>query len=220
MDVQNQKFLEALNKQNDYSFKKSILDYNNLSGKQIAFWASEKMLDIFKNSKTLLDYARPRVGQNTGDNNRFLRQWFEVNNNKIRFGLKHDELQTEKYKWLPYNKGGAYRKWYGNQDYIVNWENDGKEIKDFAVIRNNGKHWSRYIQNIEFMCRKGITWTFISSSNFATRYLPEGFICDVAGSAIFPDEDINYNLQAFLNSKLTYDILSFTNPTLTFNAVV
>ena len=218
MDVQKVKFLEALNNKTDYTFRKNVLDYNHLSGKQIAFWASEKMLSIYKDSKTLLEYARPRVGQNTGDNNRFLRQWFEVDINKIKFGLKHEELQSERYKWLPYNKGGSYRKWYGNQDYIVNWENDGKEIKDFAVIRNHGKHWSRYIQNIEFMCRKGITWTFISSSKFATRYLPEGFICDVAGSAIFPVEDINYNLQAFLNSKLTYEILTFTNPTLNFQA--
>lgn len=218
MDVQKVKFLEALNNKTDYAFRKNVLDYNHLSGKQIAFWASEKMLSIYKGSKTLLEYARPRVGQNTGDNNRFLRQWFEVDINKIKFGLKHEELQSERYKWLPYNKGGSFRKWYGNQDYIVNWENDGKEIKDFAVIRNHGKHWSRYIQNIEFMCRKGITWTFISSSKFATRYLPEGFICDVAGSAIFPVEDINYNLQAFLNSKLTYEILTFTNPTLNFQA--
>lgn len=218
MEVQKRKFIEALNKNTNYVFTKDIKKYNNLDGKQIAFWASDTILNIFKNSKKLSEYARPRVGQNTGDNNRFLRQWYEVNIKFIRFGLEQKELKTEKYKWLPYNKGGAYRKWYGNQDFVVNWENDGKEIKEFAVIRNKGKHWSRYIQNIDYMCKEGITWTFISSSKFATRYLPQGFICDVAGSAIFPDSKINFVLQAFLNSKLTYNILTFINPTLNFQA--
>ena len=92
------------------------------------------------------------------------------------------------------------------------------EIKDYAVVRNNGKHWSRYIQNVENMCKAGITWTFISSSNFAVRFLPTGFICDVAGSAIFPDDKYMNAICAFLNSSVVYHILKILNPTINFQA--
>ena len=177
----------------------------------LAFWASNKTVETFK-YPLLGSIARPRIGQNTGDNNRFLRLWFEVSFDKVFLNLQHKDLLTKKYKWLPYNKGGEFRRWYGNQDYIINWENDGKEIKEFAVIRNHGKHWSRYIQNIENMCKPGITWSFISSSNFAVRYLPNGFICDVAGSAIFPT-DYFESLNGILNSKFAGHILQILNPT-------
>ena len=152
-----------------------------IGGSPFAYWASERALSNFEIAKPLIEYSRPRVGQNTGDNERFLRFWHETEIQKIGFGVKHDELATTGYKWIPYNKGGSFRRWYGNFDRVVNWENDGKEIKDYAVIRNHGKHWSRYIQNIENMCREGVSWSDIASTRFACRYLPEGFICDVKG---------------------------------------
>lgn len=196
----------------------SIENFVRIPGNTIAYWCSEKMLESFDRNKALEEIAKPRVGQNTGDNNRFLKLWTEVDFEKITFGLKHSELETKKYKWIPYNKGGSYRKWYGNNYYLINWEDNGKEIKDYAVIRNKGKHWSRYIQNVENMCKSGTTWTFISSSKFAARFLPEGFICDVAGSAIFPNIKENNYILGFLNTEIAFSMLQIQNPTLNFQA--
>ena len=111
-----------------------------IGGSPFAYWASERALRNFEIAKPLIEYSRPRVGQNTGDNERFLRFWQEVEIQKVGFGVKHDELATTNYKWIPYNKGGSFRRWYGNFDRVVNWQNDGQEIKDYAVIRNHGKH--------------------------------------------------------------------------------
>ena len=190
--------------------------FENISGAPIAYWASERALNNFKIAKPLIVFSRPRVGQNTGDNNRFLRFWHEISIIKIGFGIKHNELATTLYKWIPYNKGGSFRRWYGNFDRVVNWENDGKEIKDYAVIRNHGKHWSRYIQNIENMCREGVSWSDIASTRFACRYLPEGFICDVKGSSTYPSEKYRAYIMAFLNCCVAIYYLQMLNPTTTF----
>ena len=190
--------------------------YENIGGKPVAYWASQSVLNNFKNNRSLIEFSRPRVGQNTGDNERFLRLWFEVEIGKIGFGTTHDELETSPYKWIPYNKGGSFRRWYGNFDRVVNWENDGKEIKDYAVVRNKGKHWSRYIQNIENMCREGISWSDIASTRFGCRYLPEGFICDVKGSSTYPTEEYRNYILAYLNSKVAIYYLQMLNPTTTF----
>ena len=187
-----------------------------IGGSPFAYWASERALSNFEIAKPLIEYSRPRVGQNTGDNERFLRFWHETEIQKIGFGVKHDELATTGYKWIPYNKGGSFRRWYGNFDRVVNWENDGKEIKDYAVIRNHGKHWSRYIQNIENMCREGVSWSDIASTRFACRYLPEGFICDVKGSSTYPSEQYRTYVMAFLNSCVSIYYLQMLNPTTTF----
>ena len=205
-----------LSGENRYETKQD--GFSIIPGAPIAYWISRNMLSSFATNDSLGSIARPRIGQNTGDNNRFLRLWHEVANNRITFGLKHDELLTAKYKWLPYNKGGQFRRWYGNQEYLINWENDGKEIKDFAVIRNHGKHWSRYIQNIENMCKPGVTWSFVTSGSFSVRYLPEGFICDVAGSAIFPAEKDILELTALCNSKIAAVVLQILNPTINMQA--
>ena len=194
----------------------STSNFWHIGGKPFAYWASKRALDNFDNARPLIDYSRPRVGQNTGDNERFLRIWNEINIDKIGFSISHEELEKTKYKWIPYNKGGSFRRWYGNFDRVVNWENDGKEIKDYAVIRNNGKHWSRYIQNIENLCREGISWSDIASTRFGCRYLPEGFICDVKGSSTFPAEEYRLYILAFLNSCIAIFYLQMLNPTTTY----
>ncbi|MGN0313197.1 MAG: BREX-1 system adenine-specific DNA-methyltransferase PglX [Fusicatenibacter sp.] len=185
-------------------------------GSPFAYWASKQALNNFAIAKPLIEYSRPRVGQNTGDNDRFLRFWHETEILKIGFGVKHEELASTDYKWIPYNKGGSFRRWYGNFDRVVNWQNDGKEIKDYAIIRNHGKHWSRYIQNIENMCREGVSWSDIASTRFACRYLPEGFICDVKGSSTYPSEKYRTYVMAFLNSCVAIYYLQMLNPTTTF----
>lgn len=199
-------------------FTCSQSNFSKIPGSPVAYWVSSKLLEAFEKGMSLGTIARPRIGQNTGDNNRFLRLWFEVGCLEISFGLNHDDLTTSHYKWVPYNKGGEFRRWYGNQEYLINWEFDGKEIKEYAVIRNHGKHWSRYIQNIENMFKQGITWSFVTSGTFAVRYLPEGFICDVAGSAIFPNEENIYGLMALCNTKFTINVLNVLNPTINMQA--
>lgn len=190
--------------------------FNAIGGNPIAYWASYNALENFRKSKPLTNYSRPRVGQNTGDNERFLRFWHEVAIDKIGFGTTHEKLSSSKQKWIPYNKGGNFRRWYGNFDRIVNWENDGREIKDFATIRNHGKHWSRYIQNIENMCKEGVSWSDIATTRFGCRYLPEGFICDVKGSSTYPNDKYLKYIIAFLNSSIAIHYLQMLNPTTTF----
>ncbi len=197
-------------------YYESFEAFQHIGGKPMAYWASKRALDNFKIALPLINFSRPRVGQNTGDNERFLRFWSEISIKKIAFGLKHEELQTCRMKWVPYNKGGSFRRWYGNFDRVVNWENDGKEIKDYAVIRNNGKHWSRYIQNIENLCREGVSWSDIASTRFGCRYLPQGFICDVKGSSTYPEGKYRKYIMAFLNSCVAIYYLQMLNPTTTF----
>lgn len=216
-DIQPLKVIESIEDPNvEYRYLANGNDFKRIPGTPIAYWIGETMLQAYEEGRLLGDIVKPRSGQNTGDNNRFLRRWSEVNISKIAFGLSKDDLIHFKEKWVPYNKGGEYRKWYGNYEFIVNWEENGKEIKEYAVYRNNGKHWSRYIQNIDFLCREGITWSFITSAKFSMRYLPKGFICDYAGCAMYPDKDERLILLSLLNSNTASKYIEAINPTLNF----
>jgi type II restriction/modification system DNA methylase subunit YeeA len=204
------KTLEAVaNPDVDYRYTANTKDFSKIPGSPIAYWASDKIRNIFKNSKSLGEIAELRQGMATADNNRFLRIWYEVNYNKIGFGFQsRDEARESKLKWFPYNKGGAYRKWYGNNEFVINWENDGVEIMNFkpAVVRNPNYYFKR-----------GITWSDVSSSHFGVRYLPKGFLFDVSGSMAFSsDENILKNLLALLSSKISKYLLKFLNSTIHF----
>ncbi len=181
--------------------------FSSIPGSPIAYWASEAIRRAFREGRPLDAIAKPRQGLATADNDRFLRLWHEVELNRIGFGYASakEALRSQR-KWFPYNKGGAYRKWYGNQDYVVNWANDGQELHDFpaAVIRN---------PNYYFL--PGITWTDVSSSKFGVRYTPSGFLFDVSGSSIFPEHNTNYIL-SFMTSHLSIAFLKVLNPTLHF----
>src|SRR5699024_2046235 len=123
---------------------------------------------------------------------------YELNIRKIGFGFE-SEVEAEKSgsKWFPYNKGGSYKKWYGNYEKVVNWEKNGEEIKNYKD--KNGKLKSRP-QNLEYMFKEGITWSFVSSSYFGVRYTPHGFLFDVGGSSLFPDKNLRFYL-GYLASK-------------------
>lgn len=188
--------------------------FSDIPGSPIAYWSSEQVRNIFKESSKLGDIAEPRQGLATADNSRFLKLWHEVKDVNIGFDfINRDQARNSHYKWFPYNKGGEYRKWYGNFEYLVNWEDDGYQIRNFTD--SNGKSRSRP-QNTNFYFREGITWSFVSSSHFAVRYTPAGSIFDVGGSSLFPARaDVNLYL-SFLNSKLAPILLSYLNPTLNF----
>lgn len=199
-------FINKLIKKDFYTRRQS--DYLEIPGHNIAYWISENMKNVFELASPLGQLAEPKQGMATADNNRFLRVWFEVNKEKIGFKYKNSLLAKESnQKWFPYNKGGDFRKWYGNNEFVVNWEKDGYEIKAFkaSVIRNEGYYFN-----------KGITWSLISTSNFAARLSPGGFLFDVGGSTVFPEEKLLNYILALMNSKVTYEILKMIAPTINF----
>ena len=215
MKVQEKKYLEILNDNlSSYKYHKNAKDFLSIPGSPIAYWISGNFIKCFEN-KQLSDYGVACVGLQTSDNKRFLREWYEVDINKIGFNIPSiKEAIDSKKKWFPYNKGGEFRKWYGNNDYVVNWEDDGYEIKN--VKDENGKLRSRP-QNTDYYFNKSITWSLISSSNIAFRSKPFGHIFDVAGMSCFPkDEDYYYYLLGFNNTKIVRHIMKFIAPTLNF----
>jgi type II restriction/modification system DNA methylase subunit YeeA len=215
-EKQGPKTLEAIkNPDCGWFFRAKAFDFSKIPGSPIAYSLPTVLLDLFVNGHLIKNHVDAKSGQNTGDNNRFIRFWFEVSYSNIGFGIdKLEDTECDFPKWYPYNKGGEFRKWYGNFENVINWEHNGKEIKDYARERNNGGHWSRYIQNLDYMLREGITWTFISSSYFGARYTPPGHLFDYAGCSAFPK---NGNLKKYIGyfcSGIAQYILKFMNPTL------
>jgi type II restriction/modification system DNA methylase subunit YeeA len=200
--------------QNERRARASAEDFQKVPGTTIAYWATDRVFDLFDQSKTISEIAEPRQGLATADNDRFLRVWNEVSLAKIGFGLKsiHDSVQSGK-KWFPYNKGGDYRKWFGNNEFVVNWESDGKEIRGFTD--KHGDVRSRP-QNTGYYFRSGLTWTATSSSYFGIRHSDHGFLFDVKGSSCFAPDDIHYPLLGFLASFVATELLKFLNPTIEF----
>ncbi|MBX4261949.1 BREX-1 system adenine-specific DNA-methyltransferase PglX [Clostridium estertheticum] len=195
----------------------SIRDFERIPSKIVAYWASNKIFDNFSNNILLGEFAKPRQGVKTLDNERFLKLWFEVNNSKIRYNIKTIEESISSHgRWFPYNKGGTYKKWYGNNEYVVNWENDGKEMKQFAMQKYNSV--TRTITNIPFFFRDGLTWSAISSGSLSMRNFDNGFIFDSKGSSMFFDNNNDkIYILGLLNSKVADEFLKILSPTLDFN---
>jgi len=188
-------------------------NFEKIPGSPIAYWASKPLISDFEIGIPLKDLVDPKVGLQTGDNSRFLRQWFEVNVHNISFNTKStaESLRSIK-KWFPYNKGGSYRKWYGNFDYIVNWQHDGFEIRNLKDAK--GKLRSRP-QNTNYYFREAITWSDVTSGHFSMRYRESGSIFDVVGMSLFSlKRDILEKILAFSNTKVMNFIMSLLNPTI------
>ena len=192
-------------------------NFNKIPGSPIAYWISSKLLSAFQDGRPLSAVCRPTQGLATADNGRFLRLWYEVCNQNISFNCTSTEDSLARAtRWFPYNKGGDFRKWYGNNDYVVNWENDGYEIKH--NFDDNGKLRSRP-QNTQFYFKNGVTWTLLSSSNFGVRISESHSIFDVNGMSAFSDsESMNRYILGYLASKVNFKILMIINPTLAFQA--
>ena len=199
--------------ENRYEAKQE--DFEKIPGSPIAYWVSDRVKEIFEKSEKLGEIAEPRQGMATSDNNRFLRYWNEVDFKKIGFNYPNSMIAKDsEMKWFPYNKGGEYQKWYGNQEYLINWENDGQEIMEYAISLY--KNATRTIKNIPYYFKKGITYSFVSSSKFAVRYTPNGFLFDVGGSSAFPKKEDLLYLTSFLNSNIAFDLLKIVAPTINF----
>ncbi|NWH03634.1 BREX-1 system adenine-specific DNA-methyltransferase PglX [Desulfobacter latus] len=201
-------------------YRSSSSNFKSIPGTPITYWLSDNVRNIFKKLPNLSDISTSAVGQNTGDNDRFLKFWYEISKSKINYGCKiREDTYNDSFKWYPYNKGGGYRKWYGNLIYVVNWENDAEEIKKYAVQRNKGKHWSRYIQNLEWLFHEGITWSDVTSGRLSGRYLPPGFISDVSGHSAFFTKDVPFEIGlSVINSTFVFNIAKVLNPTIHFQA--
>ena len=202
---------EEFSNKNNY-FQAKQKDFEKIPGSPIAYWVSDRIREIFEKNQKLGEVGEAKQGLATADNNRFLRLWNEINYNKIGYNMSNSQEALEsKKKWFPYNKGGEFRKWYGNQEYLVNWENDGYEIKNF--YDGKGKLRSRP-QNTEYYFKESISWTDITSSGNSFRYYPKGFLYDVTGMSYFINESKQKNLLGVLNNKLIYTITKILNPTL------
>ena len=187
--------------------------YRDIPGSPIAYWISSKTRDSFLSEESIGTVAPPKQGLATADNERFLRLWHEVDIQKIGFGISScDEAETSGKKFFPYNKGGAFRRWYGNRDYVVNWENDGYEIKNFKD--DKGKVRSRP-QNLQYYFKPAITWSDVTSGSFSGRYAEQGFMFDIKGSSGFPDKELLPYVLGLLNSKVAQAFIKILNPTMT-----
>jgi type II restriction/modification system DNA methylase subunit YeeA len=200
-----------------YTFLIEQDSFNSVPTAIFAYWLSPHSLGIFRSAAELRAIAEPRQGLATSDNGRFLRNWYEVSVKKICFGAAtQGEANTVNQKWIPYNKGGAFRRWYGNNEHIINWENEGLEVLAYASKLYGSP--TRTIKNIQYYFRQGITWTYINSTYLGMRHSPQGFIFDVAGSSVFPPPKYHWALLGYLCSSVAKKYIDVINPTLNIQA--
>lgn len=192
-------------------------NFAKIPGAPVAYWVSEKFRKVYDNLK-VKDMAFTGIGMRTGDNNRFLRKWYEISFLKMKTDSSNaKEAMYSESKWFPYNKGGESRRWYGNNEYVVNWENDGKEIKDNTREKypQLGDDLGWKISNEKYYFKPILTWSFINSSKFmGVRLKEKGCISDVAGSMIVPRVVCLDYLAGLLCSKVSERIINVANPTL------
>lgn len=182
--------------------------FKQIPGTPIAYWASDALLDAFGNAKQLSEYGKPRQGLATGENARFVREWWEVDDCKSVYSCGSIQESIENAcKWFPYNKGGDFRKWYGNNECVINWESNGHLVREFA---------GSVIRNPDCFFMPSITWSKISSGSIAFRFKPAGHIFDVAGTSVFSDEESLKYLQGACNSSVIMRVASMLSPTLNF----
>lgn len=215
-----EKFLQAVSSLDcEYKYTTNYENFKYIPGNAFVYWSSKKMLQIFEEAPRIESQGIGCIGMRTGENARFLRLWHEVFEKKIGYNCMSNEcaIKSEK-KWFPYNKGGTYRKWYGNNEYVVNWYNGGEEIKENTKKNypNLGDNLGWKISNEGYYFKESITWSFISSSNFGVRYSPKGFIFDVSGSSLFVSQENQKYILGYMASKLAYLNLKMFNPTMNY----
>ena len=207
--LQQPKALEAIrNPDCGWFYRRDAETFKQIPGTPIAYWASDALLDAFANAKQLNEYGKPRQGLATGENARFVREWWEVDDQASSYSCQSvQESVSSACKWFPYNKGGDFRKWYGNNECVINWENDGHSVREYpgSVIRNP-----------DYYFRSSITWSKISSGSIAFRFKPTGHVFDVAGTSVFSDADSLKYLQGACNSSVIMRVASMLSPTLNF----
>lgn len=191
-----------------------VTNFSKIPGSPVAYWVSDNVFQLYAESKKIADYGYARQGIATGENDRFMRNWYEPDFHKVACPPEK-YIGDTKMKWYPYHKGGEYRKWYGNNDFVVNWENDGYEIKHFSDSK--GKLRSRP-QNLDFAFKKCATWSLTNSSFFCARFRPDGFMFDINGMSLFvADELLGLSIGYLCSAVATY-LMKINNPTLASQA--
>jgi type II restriction/modification system DNA methylase subunit YeeA len=218
---QGPKTLEAVRNPNCiWFYRAAAADFKKIPGAPIAYWVSEKLVEAFESKKRLGEYIDLKSGMSTTNNEMFLRLWQEINQVDFLSDCKSmAAAENSGKKWFPYVKGGSFRRWYGNLDYVVNWKNNGADIKRFVV--NNPRdpdttHWSRRIFNTEYFFRPLLAWSRISSASFSVRFYNSGTIFSDASNGGFGEEDTLLKAVCFLNTKIVSSILAVLSPTMNF----
>ncbi|NCA88745.1 MAG: BREX-1 system adenine-specific DNA-methyltransferase PglX [Gammaproteobacteria bacterium] len=191
-------------------------DFKNIPGSPVAYWVGKNLLRKFTELPPLESVCPPKKGLVTSDNRRFLKLWHEVSFKKVELNATTRlAARASGRKWFPINCGGAYRRWFGNADTVINWELDGDEIIEYAAKLYGSA--SRQIQNTDYYFRESVTWSNITSGAFGARYSDHGFIFGAAGTSAFAERsDQLFATVAYLNSKVATYILKVFNPTLNF----
>jgi hypothetical protein len=204
--VQALRALEAIQDQTKSWFcRASAQSFNQIPGRPIVYWLSDALRGAFKKGKLLGDLVPVKHGMSTGNNSAVVRDWWEVSRSQFEDGLASAEtaLQSKK-TWFPYNKGGKFRRWYGNAQHALRYDQTGQEyLRTLGGHRHDGR---------EYYFAEGVTWTFVSSGAFAARYVPVGYVFDVAGSSLFPAEPLN--VLGFLCSSAALSLMDALNPTI------
>lgn len=184
-------------------------NFSKIPGSPVAYWVGENLYSDFINGKMLNDISPTKKGLDTGDNDRYLKYWHEVNFFKIGIGFKSsNEFSQHTKKWAPHDKGGDFRRWYGNKEWVINWENNGFEL-------HNSK---ANLRSEKFYFNDAITWCSLSSGKISFRISNYGAISNTAGSSLYPNDNINMYLLGFLNSNVSQLILDIISPTLNYSA--
>ena len=174
----------------------------------MAYWVNQSFIDSIKISVVLEEVAYSFQGMITGDNNYFLRHWNEVSIVKMKTNIQNCNKGDFDNIWVPYNKGGGFRRWYGNNDYLLRWVNQGQTLTRART------------ENMDFYFREGVTWSFITSGTFSARYFPDGALWDVAGSSIFSVGKLNIKyICSLMNSKVAQLFFNITNPTINYQVM-
>lgn len=199
-----------------YFYRASAADFMKIPGGAIAYWASQRVISTFGENSTLSDQIETREGLTTGSNDLFLRLWHEVSKSSIGFDIKNNlQAQEGMKRFFPYVKGGEFRRWSGNFEYVVNWFNDGVELKEFKDPLTDRIRSHNY--NGSYAFKRGFTWSGISSGTFAVRHVPNGFMFDAKGPMGFSIHETQLaKHEAFLNSTVTNHFLKMLAPTLDF----
>ena len=200
--------IEAVQADADYRFEVDQREFAQIPGSPIVYWLSKPMLEAFAKGQQLQTVASPRKGLDTGFNERFLRHWFEVSlNEESAFSIKPGAI------WFPYNKGGEYRRWYGNKELVINWAHSGRSIKSMSVAATR----KSTIRNESNQLQEGLTWSTVTSGDFSIRYSSAGALFDNGGCTLFSGKKDDLPVFAsFLNSAVAMALLRALSPTLNF----
>lgn len=212
MIVQEQKVLEAISDRTvKYLYHTDQSNFDKIPGSPIAYWISENSFKLFSKEK-LGDISQTRLGMATSDNKRFVRFWYEIDLNNIGFDYKNRQAAEESAKkWFPYDKGGEFRKWFGNNYLVVDWEKDGIAIRNFK--NKNGKVRS-HNYNLDYIFKIGLTWSALTSGNLSIRYTMSGHLFDNAGSKLFTNNSNIFKILGYLGSVVSNYYVSILNPTM------